>query len=77
MTIKQIRFKAYKNVGIVVPMTNIILDRSYFSCWIETTKIIYLFAKFRASLIRPTYSPKIGIACGLLRPQIGPDLRHS
>ena len=61
MTIKQIRFKTYKNIGIVVPMTNIILDRSYFSCWIETTKIIYLFAKFSACLIRPTYSPKIGI----------------
>ena len=41
-------------------MTNIILDRSYVSRWIETTKIIYLFAKFRASLISPMYSPKIG-----------------
>ena len=64
MTIKQIRFKAYKNIFFksnVVPMTNIILDRSYFSRWIETTKFIYLFAKFRASLIRPMYSPKIGI----------------
>ena len=28
---------------------------------IETTKNIYLFAYFRASLIRPMYSSKIGI----------------
>ena len=42
-------------------MINIILNRAYFLLWIETTKLIYLFAKFRASLLRPIYSPKISI----------------
>ena len=41
-------------------MTNL-LERSYFSRWIETRIIIYLFPKFRASLLRPMYSPQNGI----------------
>ena len=42
-------------------MANIILDRSYFFTLDRNNKDYYLFAKFRASLIRPMYSPKIGI----------------
>ena len=41
-------------------MANIILDRSYFFTLDRNNKD-YLFPKFRDSLIRPMYSPKIGI----------------